>query len=211
MIRPASRPRAGDRRRGVLAHPRLERPRYLRALRRRRRRGRAPRRRTTRGACRAAARRRPARVDPAHRGQRLRRHGDRPPLPDDGRAGGLQARRLGARLGRARGAGRGGAVDHRRRLVHSAPGQRAHHAGCREEDRHPARQGGRHRRPAREHVGRVDSARTRHGGARRAHPRRAERADGGRRRRLHLGRGAGPDGRRSAIARRRVRSGEIDR
>ena len=101
--------RAGDRRRDLLAHPRLERPRHLRAVRRRRRRGRAEGRagrghvaRSRRPGQRAAFRRPPARhplrrrravLDPHHR------------LPAHGRQGSLQARRGQHGGGGRRGAG----------------------------------------------------------------------------------------------------------
>ena len=92
---------ARRRRRDLLAHPRLERPPHLRAVRRRRRRGRAA------AVARAghprdapARRRQPARhaqrARPGARGPR-----DRAPLRPHGRPGGVQVRGQGAGRGRA--------------------------------------------------------------------------------------------------------------
>ena len=153
---------AGDRRRDLFAHPRLDRPLDLRALRRRRRRG---------GACRRAA-----------AGERTDRGMLSAHLRSDGRYqdklyvdGGPSST---GTVGHLRMEGRevfkhavGMITDviedafrrdrlHRRghRLVRAASGQYPDHRRDREEARHPDREGDPHRRSSRQHLGRLDSA-----------------------------------------------------
>ena len=78
----------------------------------------------------------------------------------------------------------------RHRLADPAPGQHPHHRCDVKKLRPAARAADRHRRPARQHLGGVDSARARRRGARRPHPRGPARDAARRRRRLHLGLGA---------------------
>ena len=90
--------RAGDRRRDLLAHPRLERPRHLRAVRRRRRRrgaggaGRLGHQRRSWRADHASALRRPPQVQALCRWRPVLDPDRRPSA--DGRPGSVQARRL---------------------------------------------------------------------------------------------------------------------
>ena len=83
---------AGDRCRGVLTHPRLQRPHHLRAVWRRRRCGGARGQRAARHPGQRTARRRPPCRHPVCAGQCLRRAGEWQPLADHGRTGRLQAR-----------------------------------------------------------------------------------------------------------------------
>ena len=82
---------AGHRRRGLLAHPRLQRPRHLRALRRRRRRGAAARQRHAGHPGHRPACRRPPCRHPVRAGHGVRRPGAGRPAAQDGRPGGVQA------------------------------------------------------------------------------------------------------------------------
>ena len=128
--RPGAR-RAGDRQRGLFAHPELAGPRHLRAVRRRRRRG-VPARRRGHGPAPIAASCPPictrrarwatscmstarwaSRTSPGH----LVMNGQR----------GVPPRRDPAGRGGGRGAGRQRADPARRRLAGAAPGQPAHH------------------------------------------------------------------------------------
>ena len=125
------KPRPGHRRRDLLAHPRLERPHHLRAVRRRRRRDRA------RGGGGRGHLRRPRRP---HRAPALRRALPRQALRR--RRSGLDRHHRRSQDGRARGVPLRRRHDHRRdpgcvrrhrhhrrgsRLVRAAPGQQAHH------------------------------------------------------------------------------------
>ena len=84
---------AHRRRRGVFAHPRLQGPHHLRPVRRRRRRRRPGSERDARHPRQRAARRRPLRRHPLRPGPCLGRQRPRRSAPEDGRTGGLQARR----------------------------------------------------------------------------------------------------------------------
>ena len=75
----------------------------------------------------------------------------------------------------------------RRRLAHPAPGEHPDHGGVCEEARRAVGADDRHRRPACEHVGRVDPAGARRGGPRRTHPARPPPAADRRRRRIRVG------------------------
>ncbi len=98
--------RARDRRRGVLAHPRLHRPHHLRAVRRRRRRGRADARPSGPACSRASCTRTAATsASCACRATSTAAPSSGNAVPAHGRTGGLQARRQRAREGRARDAG----------------------------------------------------------------------------------------------------------
>ena len=161
--------RAGRRRRDLFAHPRLERPRHLRAVRRRRRRGRAG----AVAACRASMSAH-LHADGRYRdilcvpGSLQRRRGDGLAVRAHGRPGSVQVRRQRDGAGRRRGARRERCRRGRHRLADPAPGQHPHHGCDGEEARRAARAGDRDRRSARQHVGGVDSAGARRGGARRA-------------------------------------------
>ena len=98
---------AGDRRRSVLAHPRLQRPHHLRPVRRRRRRGRPRGERDARHPRERAACRRPPRRHPVRAGHGLGRQDPRRSAAEDGRPGGVQARRRRARERRPLGARQG--------------------------------------------------------------------------------------------------------
>ena len=94
--------RAGRRRRDLFAHPRLERPRHVRAVRRRRRRGRAARRRRARHPGVAPACRRPLRGHPVACPGSVRDGAvSGTPFLHDGRQCGVQVRGEGARRSRA--------------------------------------------------------------------------------------------------------------
>ena len=81
-----------------------------------------------------------------------------------------------------------GLYRRRPRLVRAAPGQSAHHRRRRREARHPARKGGDHRRPARQHLGCLGAAGAEHRRRRWPHQARRPGHDRGHGRRLHLGR-----------------------
>ncbi len=89
--------------------------------------------------------------------------------------------------GRRRGARRQRGRRERGRLVDSAPGEHPDHGRDREEAGRARRADDRHRRPSRQHVGRIDSARAGRGGARRPHRGRPSVAADRRWRRIRLG------------------------
>ena len=78
------------------------------------------------------------------------------------------------------------------RLVRAASGEQAHHRRHCRQARHSEGQGGRHRRPARQHLRRLHPARACGRGEGRPDQERRPRDDPGDGRRLHLGRGADP-------------------
>ena len=159
---------AGDRRRDLLAHPRLDRPRHLRAVRRRRRRGGA------------AAREGDGRQSD-HGVLSTHLHSDgryHDVLYVDGGPSSTQTtghlRMDGREVFRHAVVNLAEAVDaahcrqrrhrRRRRLAGAAPGQPAHHRRHGPQARPAAGAGRRHRRPARQHLGRLDPAGAGRGG-----------------------------------------------
>src|SRR6185503_12017785 len=183
------RPQEGAGRRGgsVLAHPRLERPRHLRAVRRwLRRRGAERCREAGHPRQRAARRRQPCRHAFGAR-QRVRRRDRRLAVPADERAGGVQVRGQGAGSVDARDRGRRRHEALRHRLADSAPGERAHPRRHRAQARPAERKAGGDGRPSRQYFGRLGAARARRVRARRQDQARPAPAAAGRGRRLHLG------------------------
>ena len=117
----------------------------------------------------ASARGRALSRHPLRSGHALRGRGERHAVRADGWPGGVQVRGRRDGRGRRRGAQGQRRRRERRRLAHSAPGEYPDHGCVREEARRAFRADGRHRRPACQHVGRVDPAGARRGGARRPH------------------------------------------
>ena len=168
FIRPDGTEGAGGRRRSVLAHPRLERPRHLRAVRRRRRRRGAgsvrKARRSSRAACTPTAAMPASCRSPGN--VRAARSSASPFLQMDGQAVFKFAVRVLDEVARETLAAAGmHARGHR--LADPAPGERAHPRGDRAQARAAAREAGGDGRPPRQHVCGVGAA-----GARRSRARR---------------------------------------